>query len=118
MENRRRAHRQPAGWAGSFRLADDPLGAWRDCRVLDISMLGVGITFDHPNPAALSGRLISVDLPGEGTCVNVRLQGEIKNATATTNRDLRVGIEFIGLSETEQAITAVLSVMSDVMVNA
>ena len=81
-------------------------------------MLGVGITLDHPNPAELSGRLISVNLPGDGTCVNVRLQGEIKNATATMNRDLRVGIEFIGLSETEQAITAVLSVMSDVLVNA
>jgi hypothetical protein len=33
-------------------------------------------------------------------------------------RDIRVGIEFIRLSETEQAITAVLSVMSDVLVNA
>jgi hypothetical protein len=81
-------------------------------------MLGVGITFDHPNPAELSGRLISVNLPGDGSCVNVRLEGEIKNATAAMSRDLRVGIEFMGLSETEQAITAVLSVMSDVLVNA
>ena len=81
-------------------------------------MLGVGITLDHPNPAELSGRLISVNLPGDGSCVNVRLEGEIKNATATMSRELRVGIEFIGLSETEQAITAVLSVMSDVLVNA
>jgi hypothetical protein len=118
MENRRRVHRQPAGWAASYRFAGDPVAGWRDCRVIDISMLGVGITFDHPNPAELSGRLISVNLPGDGTCVNVRLQGEIKNATATMNRDLRVGIEFVGLSETEQAITAVLSVMSDVLVNA
>ena len=118
MENRRRAHRQPAGWAASYRLAGDPVGAWRDCRVVDISMLGVGITFDHPNPPELSGRLISVNLPGDGSCVNVRLEGEIKNATGTMSRDLRVGIEFIGLSETEQAITAVLSVMSDVLVNA
>ena len=118
MENRRREHRKPAGWAASYRLADDPVGTWHDCRVVDISMLGVGITFDHPNPAELSGRLITVNLPGGGTCVNVRLQGEVKNATATMNRDIRVGIEFIGLSETEQAITAVLSVMSDVLVNA
>jgi hypothetical protein len=80
-------------------------------------MLGVGVTFDHPNPAELSGRLISVNLPADGSCVNVRLEGEIKNAVAAMNRDFRVGIEFIGLSETEQAITAVLSVMSDVLVN-
>jgi hypothetical protein len=115
MENRRRIHRQPAGWAASYRLADDPVGGWRDCRVVDISMLGLGITFEYPNPAELSGRLISVNLPGDGSCVNVRLQGEIRNATATMSGDLRVGIEFIRLSETEQAITAVLSVMSDAL---
>ena len=49
--------------------------------------------------------------------MNVRLEGQIKNATATMSRDIRVGIEFIRLSETEQAITAVLSVMSDVFVH-
>jgi hypothetical protein len=81
-------------------------------------MLGLGITFDHPNRSELNGRPISVNLPGDGSCVNVRLEGEIKNATVTMSRDVRVGIEFIGLSETEQAITAVLSVMSDVLVNA
>jgi hypothetical protein len=118
MENRRRHHRHPAGWAASYRLACEPVGGWHDCRVVDISMLGLGITFDHPNPSALSGRIISVNLPGDGSCVNVRLEGEIKNATATMGRDIRVGIEFIRLSETEQAITAVLSVMSDVLVDA
>ena len=90
MENRRRGHRQPAGWAASCRLAGDPVGDWRDCRVVDISMLGLGITFDHPNPAELSGRVISVNLPADGSCVNVRLEGEIKNATGTMSRDLLV----------------------------
>jgi hypothetical protein len=113
MENRRRVHRQPAGWAASYRLGDDPVGAWHDCRVVDISMLGLGITFEYPSPAELSGRLVSVNLPGDGSSVNVRLEGEIKSATATMSRDVRVGIEFIELSESEQAITAVLSVMSD-----
>jgi PilZ domain len=117
MENRRRLHRQPAGWAASYQLAGDSAGGWRDCRVVDISMLGIGITFGHPNPAELTGRLISVNLPGDGNCVNVRLEGEIKNTAVTMGRDIRIGIEFIRLSETEQAITAVLSVMSDVLVN-
>ena len=85
--------------------------------MVDISMLGIGITFEHPNPAELPRRLMSVNLPGDGSCVNVRLEGEIKNAAVTMGRDIRVGIEFIRLSETEQAITAVLSVMSDVLVN-
>jgi hypothetical protein len=116
MENRRRLYRQPAGWTASYQLAGETDAGWRDCRVVDISMFGLGITFDHPDPSALSGRLISVNLPGGGSCVNVRLEGEIKNATLTMSRDLRVGIEFVRLSETEQAITAVLSVMSDVLV--
>jgi hypothetical protein len=116
MENRRRLHRQPAGWTASYQLAGDSASGWRDCRVVDISMLGIGITLNHPNPEELSGRLISVNLPGDGSCVNVRLEGEIKN-TATMGRDIRVGVEFILLSETEQAITAVLSVMSDVLVS-
>ncbi len=58
-----------------------------------------------------------MNLPGDGNSVNVRLEGEIKNAAVTMSREIRVGIEFIRLSETEQAITAVLSVMSDVLVN-
>jgi hypothetical protein len=117
MENRRRLQRQPAGWAASYQLAGEHASGWHDCRVVDISMHGIGITFDHPNPNELSGRLISVNLPGDGSCVNVRLEGEIKNTAITMSRDIRVGVEFIGLSETEQAITAVLSVMSDVLVN-
>jgi PilZ domain len=117
VENRRRLHRRPVGWAASYQLEGESDTAWRDCRVIDISMLGLGITFDHPDPAQLAGRLISVNLPGDGSCVNVRLEGEIRNAAVTMSRDIRVGIEFIRLSETEQAITTVLSVMSDVLVN-
>ncbi|HEY5383804.1 MAG TPA: PilZ domain-containing protein [Acidimicrobiales bacterium] len=116
MENRRRLHRQPAGWAASDQLAGEQAAGWRDCRVVDISMLGLGITVDHPDPSELTGRLVSVNLPSDGSCVNVRLEGQIKNASATMGRDIRVGVEFIRLSETEQAITAVLSVLSDVLV--
>jgi hypothetical protein len=118
MENRRRLHRRPVGWAASFRLAGEPATGWHECRVIDISMLGLGITLHHPNPSELIGRLVSVNLPGDGSCVNVRLEGQIKNAAPTLSRDIRIGIEFIRLSETEQAITAVLSVMSDDLVSA
>jgi hypothetical protein len=79
-------------------------------------MLGLGITFDYPDPGDLSGRLISVNLPGDASSVNVRLEGEIKNVAPMINRGVRVGIEFVPLSETELAITSVLSVMTDVLV--
>ena len=80
-------------------------------------MLGLGISFDHPNPSELAGRFMSVNLPGNGSCVNVRLEGQVKNASVMMSRDIRVGVEFIELSETEQAITAVLSAMSGVLVS-
>ena len=118
MKHRRRVARQPAGWDGTCDIQGDSAAGSRACRVIDISMLGLGITIDHPNPSELAGRLISVNLPGDGSCVNVRLDGQIKNATPTMSRDIRIGIEFVRLSETEQAITAVLSVMSDVLVDA
>lgn len=79
-------------------------------------MLGMGITLHRPEVSDLLGRLISVNLPGAASSVNVRLDGEIKSVVPMINRGLRVGIEFIRLSEAEQAITAVLSVMSDVLV--
>jgi PilZ domain len=117
VENRRRIHRQPIGWAASYQLAGEPAEGWRDCRVVDISMLGMGITLAPPESSELLGRLISVNLPGAASSVNVRLEGEITSAVPTINRRLRIGIAFTRLSEAEQAITAVLSVMSDVLVS-
>jgi len=117
VDNRRRIHRQPIGWAASYQMADEVALSWRDCRVVDISMLGMGITLARCESSDLVGRLISVNLPGAASSVNVRLEGEIKSAVPTINRRLRIGIEFTELSEAEQAITAVLSVMSDVLVS-
>ena len=79
-------------------------------------MLGLGITLDHPDPEDLSGRLISVNLPGDDSAVNVRLEGAIKYVTPYIGGAVRLGIEFVSLTETEQAITSVLSVMTDVLV--
>jgi hypothetical protein len=118
VENHRRIQRQPAGWAASCQLVDEATAGWSDCRVIDISTLGVGITFVHPEPFALSGRQISVNLPGMGSSVNVRLEGEIKNTAPAIGGGVRVGIAFTRLSEAEQAITTVLSVMSDSLVGA
>ena len=41
--------------------------------------------------------------------MSVRLEGEIKDAAFTLEGDIRVGLEFTGLSRTGEAITAVLS---------
>lgn len=50
-----------------------------------------------------------MDAPTVGDSVNIRLEGKITNAATIPGGGVRVGIEFVRLSEEEQAITAVLS---------
>jgi hypothetical protein len=109
MEYRRRVERQPAAWAGFCHIAGESPSMWRDCEVTDISMFGLGITLQHPQPWELVHRRILVDISAVGETVNIRLEGEIKDAAFTLEGDIRVGLEFTGLSRTEQAVTAILS---------
>ena len=109
MDYRRRVERQPTAWAGFCHIAGESPSMWRDCEVIDISMFGLGITLHHPQPWELVHRRILVDISAIGDAVNIRLEGEIRDAAFTLEGDIRVGLEFTGLSKTEQAITAILS---------
>ena len=91
MQFRRRVPRQPAGWDGVCQIEGEFAAR---CRVVDISMLGVGITLDHPSPYALVGRHISVDVPAVGDSASIRLEGKVTNARLTLRTTVRVGIEF------------------------
>jgi len=113
MEYRRRAQRQPSAWAGYCQIEGELLTVWRDCEVVDVSILGIGITLHHPQPWELMNRRISVDVSAIGDAVNIRLEGEIRDAAPTLEGEVRVGIEFIGLSRAEEAVTAVLGEMHD-----
>lgn len=110
MENRRRATRHMAGWNGFCHIEDEGATGWRDCRVVDISMLGVGIRMQHFRPSELIGRRISIELPVVGDSINIRLEGVVKQAARTTLRAMvHIGIEFDGLSSTERSILEALS---------
>jgi hypothetical protein len=109
MEYRRRAPRQPTAWSGFCHIEGEPTAMWRDCEVIDVSMFGLGLTFIHPEPWELAHRRIFVDISAIGEAVNIRLEGEIKDAAFTLEGDIRVGVELVGLSQAELAITAVLS---------
>jgi hypothetical protein len=111
MEQRRRVPRLSAGWFGICHIEGESDPAWRDCQVIDISMFGLGITLHHFWPLELVGRHISVEAPAVGDSVNVRLEGVIRNADATSGGVIRVGIEFDGLSESELAVATVLSAL-------
>ncbi len=108
MEYRRRVPRQPAAWAGFCHIDRESPATWRDCEVVDISVHGLGVTFHHPQPWELVHRRVFVDISAIGDAVNIRLEGVIKDAAFTLEGDIRAGIEFVGLSEAERAITAVL----------
>jgi hypothetical protein len=109
MEYRRRAPRRPAAWSGFCHIDGEPTAMWRDCEVIDVSMFGLGLTFIHPQPWELVHRRIFVDISAIGDAVNIRLEGDIKDAAFTLEGDIRVGIELVGASPAELAITAVLS---------
>ncbi len=113
MENRRRAPRQAACWSGFCQVEGESAWGWRDCRVIDISMLGIGVRMQHPRPSDLVGRRVSVEVPAVGDSVNVRFEGMVKNVARTTLRSVRIGIEFVHLSNTERAILEVLSRAGD-----
>jgi hypothetical protein len=83
----RRVKRLPADWEGVCRIEGEP-GEWR-CRVDDISMLGLGITFTHPSPSQLAGRRIAVDVPAVA-----RLEGEITHAEPILGGAVHVGVVF------------------------
>jgi hypothetical protein len=118
MENRR-TPRQPANWAGMYRLEGESAVEPRACEIADISKSGLGITFPHGRPSELIGRRISVEISAVGNTVNLRLKGEIKNATVVNARSAiaRVGIEFAALPVIEEAmLAAVVDVMNEVLI--
>jgi hypothetical protein len=113
MEYRRRVTRQAASWAAFCHIEGESPSGWRDCEVIDVSPLGLGVTFHHPQPWEIVGRRISVDAPAVGSSINLRLEGEIRNAAPSMEGGVRVGIAFVGLSDAERAIIAALSDMNN-----
>ena len=85
MTYNRRVKRLRADWDGICHIEgelDD-----RKCRVVDISVLGLGITLDHPSPAELAGRSISVEVPAVA-----QLQGQITHAELVLGGAIRIGV--------------------------
>jgi hypothetical protein len=115
MESRRRAVRHPAGWRGAV-LIEDELGIveWRECVVLDTSMLGIGITFHDHRTTELVGLSVSVEVPAEAKSISVRLEGVVKNALGLRFGIVRAGIEFSNMTPAESAIAAVLGALTEV----
>ena len=93
MERRRLLPRQFTDWRGKYMIEDDPEGRWRDCRVVDVSSAGAGLELLDATPEETCGKKI---------LLAVQLQGEVRNAEALASERLRVGIQFVDLTDAER----------------
>ncbi len=87
MTYNRRVKRLRADWDGICHIEGEP--AQQRCRVVDVSMLGLGITLDHVSPSELAGRHISVDVRAV-----TQLQGEIIHAEPILGGGVRIGVKL------------------------
>jgi hypothetical protein len=118
---RRRLPRQQADWHGTYTVERDPIGTWGACEILDISILGIGVElFEGPDLSVGSADeligcriLVQVQTPA-GASVTLQMGGEIRYVAKGSRGGTRVGVSFIDLSETEQAILNVLEQMQAV----
>lgn len=116
MDRRRRVPRvSTIGWLGTYFVEGDIQPGWGDCRLLDISVMGVGIELFGDVPQDLIGRRIVIQVHAPvGTSVSLRLVGEVRNTTEMPQRGSRVGMVFVDLSETELAVMEVIEQMGAV----
>lgn len=109
---RRRVPRQEAGWRAKCRLDDDLSVGWAECLVLDISVVGVGVEVSGPLPNDLIGRRIEIEVqPPVGSSVTIHILAEVRNTTPGRNGGVRIGMEFVDLSDTERSILDALEMM-------
>ena len=98
-ESRRRSTRYPADWAARFRF--DPVGPWRDCRLIDVSWEGAALALDDVAEAEPLAGLLFVDiveLVGDET---IHLHGVVRHGARTAMGRTLVGIEFRRLDREE-----------------
>ena len=90
---RRTLPRLFVNWSATYLIEGNPEGQWHDCRVIDISSVGAGLELLDARPEATEGQRI---------VVAVQLSGEIRHSQLTDEGHLRVGTQFLGLTDEER----------------
>jgi c-di-GMP-binding flagellar brake protein YcgR len=109
--DRRRDAREPAGWLGTYMLANHPERGWGKCRILDVSASGVGLELlgpPWPRTDSEKSLLVKLDANAPVDETVVQLPGLVRNCGATSRGFLRVGVEFLGLSSDERRMLTTL----------
>jgi c-di-GMP-binding flagellar brake protein YcgR len=99
---RRRARREVAGWLGRYALDTTAWPEWSRCRVLDVSIGGVGLELLGP-PVVLGDRVV-VDLQlVRSNMARIILSAEVRHVSAYDG-GVRVGLRFVDVGELEHAL--------------
>jgi hypothetical protein len=71
----------------------DPDKRWRDCHVIDISSGGAGLELSATTAEQINGRRIILAL---------ELKAEVRHGRVTPDKRLRVGVQFVELTDGER----------------
>ena len=111
-KTRRRLPRQLADWPGTYHFDNDAEVATDTCRVMDISRMGVGVEVYGDTPVDPIGHRLAADVRGPaGGSIGLHMEGRVRNVTLGSSGGVRLGIEFIGLTDIERAIVDSLEQM-------
>jgi hypothetical protein len=107
-ERRRRSRHSAAHWQGRYRFGGAP--GWRSCELVDVSASGAG--FQAFMLATDAAPMAEVELElvdrGDPEPDPLRLQGRVAHLTRSNAGHVRVGIEFVDLTELEGRLVAML----------
>jgi len=95
-------------WSGRYRLED--ASGWRECRLVDVSETGAGFdAFMLPTDAASvsTAELEIVDPYGDAD-TPIIVKGNVRHLTRSPDGQVRVGLEFVGLTDLEGRLLGLL----------
>lgn len=107
-EQRRKVRHAVHGWSGRYRLQH--AAGWRDCALVDVSETGAGFeAFMLPTDVLplTTAELELVDGSGDPEQA-IRLRGTVSHLTRSPEGHVRVGLEFIGLTDLERRLLGIL----------
>ena len=101
---RRTVPREPAGWLARYQVVGRPELGWGECRVLDVSPVGVGLELFGPWPRdGIDAELLVCIDPATEPEQGTQLPATVRNSSAGRFGFLRVGIEFVSLDAEQRA---------------
>jgi hypothetical protein len=96
----RQVPRHEVDWTTQYTLEGARGHGWRECRVVDVSTVGVGLLLSGITVAELSGCrvIVAVDVPR----ASLRLRGDVRQLDTIEDGRVRVGVDFAAMSVFER----------------